>query len=81
MRLQKIMNNMHQVEDAKGNMLYFSYETLIGFRAVKADNKTFVIQNQWRQTTGKHLNYLDNGDKKTRLSPEKFEEYKQLLRA
>ena len=56
-------------KDIKGNTFYFSYKTLVAF---KHDYKTY-IQNQWSTTTGKHLNWIDNGNKKERLTPEQFE--------
>jgi hypothetical protein len=53
--------------------LWYSYETVIAFRA---DGETVVSENYWQTTTGKHLNWIDNGDKKSRLSRPEFE--KQL---
>ena len=35
---------------------------------------TFVRENDWGPTTGKHLNWLDGGDKKGRLPSEAFEQ-------
>ena len=55
-----------------GNLrLYFSYDTIVAFTSPKGLR---VIQNCWGPTTGKHLNAIDNGDKKSRLSPEQFEQ-------
>lgn len=52
--------------------LYFSYDTVVAFK----DGGNLVIrQNDWKQTTGKHLNAI-NPDKKVRISGEQFE--KQL---
>ena len=34
---------------------------------------TYVIKNYWSTTTGKHLNWIDNGNKKERLTTEQFE--------
>lgn len=45
----------------------FSYETPIAFAA---GGEWKVRQNHWSATTGKHLNYLDNGEKKDRLDDE-----------
>ena len=58
-------------KDVKGNTFYFSYDTLIAF---KYDYKTYVIQNYWNTTTGKHLNWIDKGNKKDRLTQEQFEQ-------
>ena len=54
-----------------GIELYFSYETLVAF---KVPNYQLVsVENCWGNTTGKHLNWIDNGNKKERLTPEDFE--------
>lgn len=52
-----------------GLEVYFSYETIIAFRG---RNGLRVIKNQWQTTTGKHLNWIDGGNKKERLEPEQF---------
>lgn len=51
--------------------LAFSYQTLVGISRVGRYGWT-VIENQWGPTTGKHLNYLDNGRKDERLTAEEF---------
>ena len=53
-----------------GEVFYFSYRTLIAFTY---HGKRFVRQNDWSVTTGKHLNNVDGGDKKSRLSGRDFE--------
>lgn len=68
MKLKKEMNNMHSLKTERAE-LFFSYETLVGFRT---EGKTVVIQNQWGSTTGKHLNHIDGGNKAARFTPEKF---------
>jgi len=52
--------------------LYFSYKTVVGFD--DGIQGTFVRENDWGPTTGKHLNWLDGGDKKGRLPSEAFEQ-------
>lgn len=49
--------------------LWFSYTTLVAFRvgAVKV-----VHENSWSNTTGKHLNQIDGGDKANRVNREVF---------
>lgn len=49
--------------------LWFSYTTLVAFRvgAVKV-----VHENSWSNTTGKHLNQIDGGDKASRVNHETF---------
>jgi len=51
--------------------LYFSYETIVAFHEDGHTQK--VSQNYWSQTTGKHLNWIDDGDKKNRLTRDEFE--------
>lgn len=52
----------------------FSYETPVGIM-LPGEWEWKVRENDWSNTTGKHLNYLDNGDadaKKARLPAEEF---------
>lgn len=57
--------------DAEGNLFWFSYKTLIAFSG--PNGKRVVLQNYWGPTTGKHLNAIDGGNKKSRLTQEAFE--------
>lgn len=57
--------------DTDGNRFYFSYETLVAFTT--PDGQKIVHQNDWKTTTGKHLNWIDGGDKKSRVDGETFE--------
>ena len=50
--------------------VWFSYKTPVAFLA---NGAKVVSENQWGPTTGKHLNAIDNGDKKTRLPRADFE--------
>jgi len=50
--------------------LWYSYRTVIAFRSTEGK---FVSENCWQTTTGKHLNWIDNGDKKSRLPRAEFE--------
>jgi hypothetical protein len=52
--------------------LYFSYQTLVAFRHPGAG--LVVRQNDWGVTTGKHLNWSDQGNKEGRVSEERFKE-------
>ena len=65
-------------KDSEGNVFYFSYETLVAF---KTPIKPLVVhENVWGSTTGKHLNWIDGGDKKGRLSSDKFNaKYKEYF--
>ena len=51
--------------------IYFSYQTPIAFRA--PGRGLVVRQNDWGPTTGKHLNWIDGGNKADRINGEKFE--------
>lgn len=49
--------------------IWFSYETVIAFSV----NGTLTVrENDWSATTGKHLNYVDNGDKASRVPTGRF---------
>jgi hypothetical protein len=54
--------------------IYFSYDTPVAFRGTNSKGEYFncVIQNYWSTTTGKHLNWIDGGDKNSRLTKEEF---------
>lgn len=51
--------------------IYYSYRTPIAFTAPGIG--TVVRRNDWSVTTGKHLNYVDNGRKSDRISGADFE--------
>jgi hypothetical protein len=54
-----------------GNLqLWFSYCTCI---ACRERGRRYVSENAWAQTTGRHLNAIDGGDKKARLPRAAFE--------
>ena len=62
---------MHKVEnETTGLTIYFSYETPIAFELGDA---LVLRENDWKQTTGKHLNYLST-DKTQRIPTLRFEE-------
>lgn len=52
---------------------YFSYNTLVAFKSNKS-RKLYVRKNIWGNTTGKHLNWIDGGNKQDRLSQSEFED-------
>jgi hypothetical protein len=56
--------------DSKGNSFWFSYKTLVAFRS-NATGRV-VRQNEWGPTTGKHLNWIDGGNKADRLPENEF---------
>ena len=57
--------------------VWFSYQTPVAFRG--GGFPMTVRENDWGPTTGKHLNWIDNGNKKDRISGGEFE--KQLAEA
>jgi len=51
--------------------LFFSYKTLIAYQDFH--DGLVVSENHWSTTTGKHLNYIDGGNKFGRLKQDEFE--------
>lgn len=51
--------------------IWYSYQTPVAFR-VEGHSKV-VHSNDWGPTTGKHLNWIDDGDKSSRVSSEEFQ--------
>lgn len=51
--------------------VWFSYRTPVAFR-VHGHNRV-VRQNDWGPTTGKHLKWIDGGDKRNRVDSDTFE--------
>ena len=56
--------------DNKGREFFFSYTTLV---AARIGDTLIVRENAWGNTTGKHLNLIDGGDKANRLTKQEFE--------
>ena len=56
--------------DVAGNCYWFSYSTLVAFS--QPGRPRIVHENDWGPTTGKHLNWIDGGDKKSRLAHATF---------
>lgn len=54
-----------------GAQVWFSYTTVVAFQFPGHDR--VVRKNSWGPTTGKHLNAIDGGDKKTRVSKDEFD--------
>lgn len=51
--------------------VWFSYRTPVAFQV---DGHARVVhQNDWSTTTGKHLNWIDRGNKRDRVDGETFE--------
>jgi len=51
--------------------IWYSYSTAVAFHV---DGHARVVhENDWGPTTGKHLNWIDGGDKRERVSSENFQ--------
>lgn len=57
--------------------VWFSYNTIVAFKTPGEPIR--VHKNVWGTTTGKHLNAIDSGEKKSRLDSEDFK--KELTKA
>jgi len=57
-----------------GLTIYYSYNTCVAFKGYVSDEKRglFVMKNYWSNTTGKHLNQIDGGNKQNRLDEKEF---------
>jgi hypothetical protein len=55
--------------------LYYSYKTIVAYSDIQ--DGLIVHENIWGVTTGKHLNWLDNGDKANRKDSNVFDEMLQ----
>ena len=73
--LKEIAPNFHYISFSKSDLgtnektiLYFSYETLIGFTH---NGETYCIENEFSKTTAKHIKYVEE-DKEKRLSGLEF---------
>ena len=51
--------------------LWFSYKTVVAFQA--AGRIRVVRKNEWGPTTGKHLRWIDDGEKEKRVPGEEFQ--------
>ncbi len=65
--IEKTQNNKFTTVEIGNLKLYFSYETIIGF---KTGTRTTAIKNYWSNTTGRHLNTFS--DKSERLERPDF---------
>lgn len=55
-----------------GITLWYSYKTIVAYR--DGQDGLVVCENVWGPTTGKHLNWIDGGDKKNRYLQDEFDE-------
>lgn len=51
--------------------IWYSYETPVAFQVT--GHERVVRENDWGVTTGKHLSWIDGGNKKARVDSETFE--------
>ena len=52
--------------------VWFSYQTMVAFYS--HETGLVVRENDWGPTTGKHLNWIDGGNKAERVSSELFQQ-------
>ena len=69
--------NFHMVDLGKV-CVWFSYETPVAFKEDKFH--TIVRENVWGPTTGKHLNYIDGGDKEAKARRVSSEDFNAALK-
>ena len=50
--------------------IFYSYQTVVAF---SNSSGLTVRENSWGPTTGKHINAIDNGNKKDRIPSAEFE--------
>ena len=62
--------NLYYIDEKPQLRVYYSYTTPV---ALMIDGHLKVSQNQWSITTGRHLTWIDGGNKKARLSPKEFD--------
>lgn len=68
-KLEIIKTNFYKVH--LGNLtIWFSYSTPIAFDTGRV---RAVRSNAWEATTGKHLNLIDDGARRDRISGDEFE--------
>ena len=63
--------NLYYIDEKPQLRVYYSYTTPV---ALMIDGHLKVSQNQWSITTGRHLTWIDGGNKQNRLKPEEFDE-------
>jgi hypothetical protein len=66
--------NLYYKQEKPNLKVYYSYTTPV---ALEIDGVLKVSENQWSVTTGRHLTWIDGGNKKSRL---KREEFNQLVK-
>ena len=66
--------NLYYKQEKPNLKVYYSYTTPV---ALEIDGVLKVSENQWSMTTGRHLTWIDGGNKKSRL---KREEFNQLVK-
>lgn len=63
-------SNALRFDYGNGLTVWFSYQTPVAFAR---DGRKVVRENDWSNTTGKHLNSIDGGDKDSRIPGKDFE--------
>ena len=66
--------NLYYKQEKPNLKVYYSYTTPV---ALEINGQLKVSENRWSITTGRHLTWIDGGNKKARL---KRDEFNQLLK-
>ena len=61
--------NLYYIDEKPDLRVFYSYSTPV---ALRIDGVLKVSENQWSITTGRHLTWIDGGNKKARLKAEDF---------
>ena len=61
--------NLYFIDEKPNLRVYYSYTTPV---ALEIDGVLKVSENQWSVTTGRHLTWIDGGNKKARLKADEF---------
>jgi len=61
--------NLYYKQEKPNLKVYYSYTTPV---ALEIDGQLKVSENQWSVTTGRHLTWIDGGNKKARLKRDEF---------
>ena len=62
--------NLYYIDEKPDLRVYYSYTTPV---ALMIDGYLKVSENCWSRTTGRHLTWIDGGNKKNRLNREDFQ--------
>jgi hypothetical protein len=70
-RYLRTTKNLYSCIVQSGVEVFYSYITPV---AIQVRGDLFVCENQWSTTTGRHLTWIDGGDKTGRMRYKDFQE-------